>query len=178
MSFLAPILGAVGGSLISGLFGNAANKSNQAAQQNAQTSAQQFDAKQLQQMIDFIKSQQTQAFGNLANYLAKNPSPVANMPPIALPNFSGQPSTIGGQQLGASGSLESSAMTPQLGGDPNANTALLDALWPMLLQQMPQAAPPAAQVKQAPSPTSPINFPAQPRNVGPGRYAIPRYLQQ
>ena len=176
MSFLAPILGAVGGSLISGLFGNAANKSNQAAQTNAQNAAQQFDAQQLQKMIDFIKSQQTQAFGNLSSYLGQHPSPVANMPPIALPNFGGQPSVIGGQQLGASGSLENSVIPEQPVGNPNANTSLLDALWPMLLQQMAPPAAPAAQVKQAPSPTAATNFPAQPRNIGAGKAAMPRYL--
>lgn len=147
---LGPILGGLGGALITGIFGNAQNKSNQAAQQNAQAGAQQFDAAQLQKMIDFIKSQQQSAFGNLSSYLGKNPMPTANLPPIALPNQIDMPS-IGGQTIGTNGAVMGSP-APSPYTNPNANSQLLNMILPGLLAQIAPPTPPTAPAPAPPTP--------------------------
>lgn len=161
--FLGPILGAVGGSLLSGIFGNAQNKSNQQSQQNAQNSAQQFDAAQLQKMIDFIKSQQQSAFSNLDSYLQAHPMPTANLPPIALPNQIDMP-TIGGQSIGRNGAAQGLATDSPM-TTPNANSTLLNAIWPGLLAQL--------QKFNAPPPPPPPTTPPPGKSVPGGPRQIP-----
>lgn len=165
--FLGPLLGALGGALVSGIFGNAQNKSNQQNQQNAQNSAQQFDAQQLQQAINFIKSQQQAAFGNLSSYLGAHPMPTANLPPIALPNQIDMPS-IGGQTIGENGAAMG-APTPAPLTNPNNNSFLMDAILPGLIAQLGQFnAPPPAQSATPQTPITTMPGPRMPVMPGGG----------
>ena len=165
--FLAPILGAIGGSLISGIFGNQQAKSNQQAQQNAQNQAEHFNAQQLQQMIDFIKSQQASAFGNLSNYLKQNPNPASTLPPIALPNQINMPS-IGGQTIGENGAAMGSPTSAPY-TQPNNNSQLLNAILPGLLAQLQPPPAPA-------TPAAPPQQQAQPPAIPP-RFHLPTFNQ-
>lgn len=134
LHFLGGLLGVLGGGLLTDIFGNATNKSNQQAQTNSQNNAEQFQLQQLQAAINFIKSQQAGAFTNLQNYVKNNPNPALSAPPIVGPNNTA-PATLGGQQFGPNGMETNPGASGMPTGSPDPSGALLSALQALKARQ-------------------------------------------
>lgn len=109
MAWIAPVVGGIA-SLIGG---NAQNKANIAAQQQAQQQAQQFQQQMLAQAFQQQQQAQNQAFQRLGQYQQQNPNPANSLRPIqGPPDMSSGP--MGGGMIGPGGSFTGG----QSGGPP------------------------------------------------------------
>lgn len=166
------IIGAIGGSLISGLFGQQQQNSQQQAQQNAQNQGEQFASQQQQQAIAAMQAARAQAMQQFQQFQQSNPNPVnawANSP-IVGPTPTA-PSQIGGGLMGANGTPSFMAPTPQFSGNPEDGANLMAFL--RMLQ--PPTGPTAPSGTTPTPPTGPttkpvLRIPIDPGNGYPGTH--------